>query len=236
MVCGASLAWGGEMTGTRQSTRLYTAPDPSAGGGLHGTIANQTVRHIFAVRADDPTKVYQGAVAADSKAFSFAGLPVAKYDLLVVCPDRFYEGLTRTLEDNTLTPKDRASMKTAIEKSEPFFEIKEIYRLQGVSGEAGKARGVVQYVRARPILLQSATSLADARTDFQIRSIKVALLEDVNIGWQLLQTREIIRMEVTQQEVQGVLPHAYNPGLGGIRVTDTVKDLGAIQLLPDVPE
>ena len=69
------------------------------------------------------------------------------------------------------------------------------------------------------------------RADLQVRSFKLALLEDVGpAGWQVTRTREILRQEVAAGEPRGLLPCKFNPALSGIRVIDTVKDLGEIVL------
>ena len=86
---------------------------------------------------------------------------------------------------------------------------------------------MLQEMRLRPVTLQDAT----VHAEIQIRSLKLALLEDVGaVGWHLVTTREIIRQEVAGNERKGVLPHKYSAALGGIRVVDSVKDLGEIRL------
>ena len=46
----------------------------------------------------------------------------------------------------------------------------------------------------------------------------------------LAQSRELVRQEVASNERKGVLGHHYNPKLGGIRVTDSIKELGELNL------
>jgi len=222
-------AMAGQYTKTRQSTRLYTAPDSSAGGGIHARLTNSSklILHVFAIPINNPLHVYKGTVSADGFEFSFKGLPVAKYDLVVVFPDQLIEGFTLSMDPDTLTDKDRQYIETIIMKSIPFFDTKRIHRCIGTTGTSGKARCVLQEVRTRPITLQSGVE----RADIQVRSIKLAFLEDAgSAGWQLVQTREILRTEVAPGDKKGVLLHAFNPLLSGIRVTDGVKDLGDIQL------
>jgi hypothetical protein len=215
-------------TGTKQSTHLYTAPDPTARGGLHGIIAlpSKPILMIFAQATDEWKHVYAGDVLADRREFRFTGLPVGKYDLLVLYADAFIEGLTLNRDEDTLTGKDRDAITAAIMKSTPFFNEKRIHRCEGVTGVAGKARCVLQEVRTRPITLQS----AEVRSDIQVRSLKLALVEDVNIGWSVINTREFSRQEVAATDARGLLPHAFSPKLGGIRVIDTVRELGSLSL------
>lgn len=225
----ASVLLAGKITGTEQSTRLYTKPDPAASGGIRAKLVASTmpVQQAFAIDNGNPKLVYKGAVAEDGQAISFASLPTAIYDLLLVAPDRFYEGCRLTRDPDTLTDRDRTAIVAIVKASVPFFDTKKIHRCEGATGRNGKVRCVLQEVRTRPVTLQS----GEIRTDIQVRSIKLAFLEDVGeTGWQMVHTREIVRMEVGPRDVKGVLPHCYLPALGGIRVVDTEKDLGELNL------
>lgn len=225
----ASVLLAGKITGTEQSTRLYTKPDPAASGGIRAKLADGTmpVQQAFAIDNGNPKLVYKGVVAEDVQEISFAGLPTAIYDLLLVAPDRFYEGCRLTRDPDTVTDRDRTAIVAIVNASIPFFDTKKIHRCEGSTGRTGKVRCVLQEVRTRPVTLQS----AEVRTDIQIRSIKLAFLEDVGeTGWQMVHTREIVRTEVGPRDVKGVLPHCYLPALGGIRVVDTEKDLGELNL------
>lgn len=215
-------------TGTRQSTYLYTAPDPAAGGGMHGRVVSpaKPIVRILAQATDEWKHVYAGTLIGDGREFKFSGLPVGQYDLLVLFADEFVEGLTLSRQESTLTATDRDAIAAALMKSTPFFNEKRVHRCEGGTGTAGKARCVLQEVRTRPVTLQS----AEVRADIQIRSLKLALVEDVNIGWSVIETRELSRQEVAATDARGVLPHRFSPKLGGIRVIDTVKELGDISL------
>lgn len=225
----AASSQAGKLTQTKQSSRLYTPKDPAAKGGIHGLIKEhkQLLREVFAVPSDNPELVYRGTVAAGGNEFSFTGLPVAKYDLMLVCPTHFFEGFKLTLEADSLAGKDRELIETIIQQSVPFFNVKKIHRCQGVTGRNGTAKCVLQEVRTLPVTLQSGA----VRTDIQTRSIKLAGLEDVGtVGWQLVSTREIIRMEVGANDPKGLLSHAYLPAISQIRVVDEIKELGEIEL------
>jgi hypothetical protein len=225
----APTAPAGETSGTVQSTRLYTAPDPAAPGGLRATLSHPAtpLLQVFALPPADTAKVYKGAVTGDGRSFSFQGLPVDRYDLVLLYEDAVYEGLTLQRDDDTLTPRDRELIKTVINRAVPFFDTKAIHRSAGTTGSEGRARCFLQELRTRLILNQN----GDELKGYQIRSIKLAWLQDVGkVGWQLVGTREIVRDEVAPQERKGVLAHYYRPSLGGLRVTDTVKDLGPLNL------
>jgi len=220
----------GEKSGTTQSTHLYTEPDATVAGGIRAVIVAtpiKPVRHVFATGADDPSRCYKGAVDNDGLTVTFRGLPPAKYDLVVVFDDAIAEGFTLSRTDGTLTDADRRSIEDAIMKSVPFFDTKQIHRCRGVTGSDGKAACVLQELRTKTILTQAATEL----TGYQIRSLKLAMLEEVGGGrWQLGRTREILRTEVAPYDVRGLLSCRYHQELSDVRVTDAVKDLGELRL------
>ena len=224
----ALSALAGPYTGTQQSSKLYTPPDPNASGGIRARILfpMKPIRGVYAISQVDITHVYAGTVA-NEREISFKGLPVGKYDLLVLYADAFYEGMALSQGDDSLTDADRASIEKIIAASVPFFDTKKVHRCIGQTGKEGKAQCVLQEVRTRPVTLQDAS----VRSDIQIRSLKIAAVEDVgSVGWQLGDTREIVRQEVGMQDTKGVLPHHESKCLRGIRVVDEVKDLGELKL------
>ncbi len=219
----------GRGTGTVQSSQLYTPPDPSATGGLRGRFdpAAKPAVAVMAQAVDDWKSVYKGTLEDGGRAFAFSGLPVGRYDLVVVTADAVHEGLTLARADDTLTADERKAIEAAILKSTPFFDTKLMHRSAGVGGDEGNARVFLQEVRTRPVTLQS----AEVRSDIQVRSLKLVLTERAGRpGWALVHTREIIRQEVTEGQVKGLLAHHYVPRLGGVRVVETVKDLGTVTL------
>jgi hypothetical protein len=213
-----------------QSRYLYTAPDPTASGGLSGTIVRPVmpVVAVLAMPPDDPAKVYKATLCGTrSNTFAFTGLPVAKYDLLVVFSEAFCEGLTLSREDNTLAAKDAKSIQTIIEKSEPFFNKKIIHRLAGTLGQMeGKARCICTFLRTRGALgFIDGLNYPEHR-----RAFKLVLLEDVGPAWQIVRTREIYVTQVPLGSGLDTLPHMFCPKLSSVRVTDAVKDLGNLDL------
>src|SRR4051812_37296932 len=133
-----------------ERTRLYTKPDPANSGGLKGQIPKMPlpIEEILALPAENPEEVYEGEVTGPKRdAFQFKGLPVGKYDLVVIYPDAFYEGLQLNRDASTLTPDDLKKIDGSIQKSEPFFTKKFIRRLEGETGRASGARGICTYYR-----------------------------------------------------------------------------------------
>src|SRR5947209_2868933 len=100
-----------------ERTRLYTAPDPASTGGLKGRVAKPegAIEQILATPAVNPEAVYMGEITGTKKdGFQFKGLPVGKYDLVVIYPDSFYEGLKLDRKKSTLTPEDLQKIEATI--------------------------------------------------------------------------------------------------------------------------
>ena len=227
-------------TGTQQSSQLYTQADPEAGGGIRGTIEEGEVLGVFAIPQDRWQNVYLAQLMGDG-GFYFRGLPTGKYDLAILYENRFVEGITLLRGDSSLTQEDKASIKKKVDESNHFFNEKHIERCEGVTGRAGQARTLLQELRSRPVTLQS----AEVRSDIQIRSIKIVLSECVYFptpdkakgkktaedkpGWNIQNTREIVRQELGPGDTMGMIHVMHDDALHGIRVLDTVKDLGKLR-------
>ncbi len=206
-------ASGGEVNIT---SRLYTQPDPNASGGLTGTAAFSAspLRGAFAQSRADPAKVYAARIE-DGRRFTFSGLPVGRYDLLLLYDDAFYEGLMLSRED-TLTDRDRQLITGHIDKTGQFFETKIYHRMAGQTGVGNEARIVFQEHHQRE--------------DSEIRNLKLGILMQVgDVGWQMVRSREFVRIDVRNSTSQsGILPHHYNPSLSGFRVVDSIRDVGTL--------
>lgn len=246
---------------TQVSVNLYTKSDPNASGGITGRLAGTpsevlgvlalpqrfsnvaSLENIEGGTADKNARnsnttamsnqVYLATLGSDN-AFSFSGLPPAKYDLFVLCDNCFYEGLLLSREPHTLNEADTRAIKAKIGESNPFFNVKNLHRIEGQSGFYGKARILDQEVRTLPVTLQSAEVL----NNIQIRSIKLCLMESVgskNLGtrWEIKKMREITRQEVGPPDTKGVIPDYFCKALQGIRVSSAVKDVGVIKLVSD---
>ena len=212
--------------GEYKSENLYTPPDPGSPGGML-LKASDPVESAFAVPQSNQFLVYQGTVGPDNRSVSFSGLPIAKYDIILFCENAIYEGFCLNRDENSLTPKDIKSIKATIGQSVPFFDLKRLERMKGTTGKEGKASVVFQEMRIDNFLNQN----GDFMKGHQIRSLKLAFCEDVGkVGWQLQQTREIIRTDVFPDMIHGLLPIKFLETLEGIRVTTAVKNLGEMTL------
>lgn len=215
-----------KIGGEYKSSLLYTPPDPSATGGLH-LVSPLPLDFAFAIPESNQEHVYKGTLGSDEKDISFSGLPVSKYDLVLVTKDRFYEGISLNRDENSLTQQDLASIEEILSRSIPFMNVKRTEAVKGTPGDNGQATGLVQWMRAGGNLLNQN---ADLMVGHQIRSLRLAFLADVGPGWQVTGTREIIRTDVFPDMLHGLLGVTYVDDLKGIRVVDSVKEIGPVNL------
>jgi hypothetical protein len=205
---------------------LYTKPDPSVPGGISGTILRpaRPIVEIFANPPSDPAKLYRGIVSGiDRQQFHFKGLPAAKYDLFILYDKTCFEGLMLSRDDTSLTSDDRIDIRRTIEKSETFFEKKKILRIEGQTGKGSQARAIVEFLRFRQSVDYEGNAHLEPR-----RSLKLVILKQVGPGWQIVSSREF---DVRFFKRGVSLNHRYNEKLNRIRVVDSVKDLGTLNLL-----
>jgi len=210
----------GSASGERD--RLYSKPDPDSAGGITGEIINPRapIEQILAIPPDEPRLVYKGEITEPNKrGFRFQGLPMRKYDLVVIYGNRFYEGLSLTRGEDTLTAQDREKVWHTISKSEPFFTQKMIHRLEGETGRGKLCRCICTYLRDRP-----STNGPDFR-----RTFKLVMLKDVGPGWQVVRSRDLYPVWAKPDNASP--NHHYSKSISGVRVTDHVKDLGTLDLV-----
>jgi hypothetical protein len=208
------------------TARLYTPPDPASPGGIRGSVTKPElpVLQVLAIPADAPEKVYEGRVeGTDRRSFVFEGLPMRKYDLVVIHDNSFYEGLQLHDADSTLTARDREKITASINASEPFFLKKTVHRLDGATGRGGNARALCTYVREA----RAGHTFSADREGFR-RTFKLMLLTDVGPGWQITRSRDLYPVWATPANAHP--EHHHTAALSRIRVADTVKDLGALDL------
>ena len=207
---------------------LYTEPDPSSSGGIRLT-ALVPLKNAFAIPQNNQYHIYKGKISGGQ--VSFDGLPTAKYDLMLQADDHVYEGIVLNRDEDNLNEHDLKFIQITVKQNIPFFDLKHIHRIKGTTGKSGKAVALTQEVRTgRTGLILNQN--ADTLVGFQIRSIKLQFIEDVGVaGWQVLQTREIIRQSVhPEMKPKDLMPITFSEKISNIRITDSVKDLGPVAL------
>jgi len=206
---------------------LYTAPDPSAQGGIKGQVIrpSEPIQLILAIPPDNPTNVFRGTISGEKKnEFSFAGLPPSKYDLIIIFDSNVYEGLNLHRGENSLTANDKNSIQQAINKAEKFYTRKVIHRVEGETGKmTGIARAFCTFLREKESLDNRLVSYSDWRRHFML-----VTLNDVGPGWQIIANRDLGGTFVKPDK--GTIPVNYRKYLGNIRVTDKLVDMGEIDL------
>lgn len=213
------------ITAAPERYRLYTKPDPEAAGGITGSIGipGRPIEQILAIPPDEPRLVYEGTVTGNARRdFAFKGLPMRKYDLVVIYKDRLYEGLSLERHDDTLTATDRQKIKATIDKAEPFFTRKIIHRLEGTTGRGELCRCICTYMRD-----VASTNGPDGKRNIR-RTFKLVMLKDVGPGWQVVRARDLYPSWTSMTDA--VVTHRHSKALSRIRVTRSVKDLGTLTL------
>jgi hypothetical protein len=203
-------------SGGQERSRLYTEPDATSPGGMQGTIVNPVdpILQILAIPPDAPENVYEGKLSGNGGQFQFTGLPLRKYDLVVIYEDAVYEGTQLHRGESTLTDEDLVKIDAIIQKAEPYFKTKVIHRVEGMTGQGNLSRCFCTFYREEGAKVR--------------RTFKLVLLKDVGPGWQIVRTRDLYPMWTNLDLADP--PHHYNESLAGVRVADSVKDLGEIDL------
>ena len=221
----------GTPGGEYKSSLLYTSPAPEATGGLH-MVSSVPLEFALAISESNPEHVYRAALGPDKEDVTFSNLPVSKYDLVLTTKDQFYEGVSLNRDESSLTPDDRKAIEEIFSRSIPFLNVKRTEAVKGTPGDGGRAMALVQWMRVGGNLLNQN---GDLLAGHQIRSLRLAFLADVGVGWQVTATRELLRTDVFPDMLKGFLPVLYLDALSGVRVTDSVKNIGTITLSAAVP-
>ena len=212
--------------GEYKSLLLYTSPAPEATGGMH-VVSPIPLEMAIAISESNQEHVYRAVLGPDKMDITFSNLPVSKYDLVLITKDYFYEGISLNRDENSLTDTDRAAIEEIFSRSVPFLNVKRTEAVKGTPGDDGHATALVQWMRVGGNLLNQN---ADLLTGHEIRSLRLAFLSDVGPGWQVTATRELLRTDVFPDMLKGFIPVLYSDDLNGIRVVDTVKNVGTVNL------
>lgn len=219
--------------GTGERTRLYTDPDPDSPGGIEGRVAHpaKKLMQVLAIPPDAPEKVYKGEITGpDKQGFKFSGLPMRRYDLILIYDDDIYEGLQLKRGESTLTAEDLELIDRIIQKSEPFFTRKTIHRVMGETGNGNMARCICTFLRdKKSTAYMDKEQAALSRSGAFRRDFKLVLLKDVGPGWQITRTRSLYPIWDHQKRDRAPAHH-YSEALSRIRVADGVKKVGELDL------
>ncbi len=224
-----SAAWAEEKKSSDKpeaGDRLYTAPDPAAGGGIEGRVArpSRPIEAVLALPFSDPARVYFGEITGkDGRSFRFAGLPMDRYGLIVIYDDAMYEGLTLHWDESTLTADDLKGINDTIQRCDPFFSHKIIHRLEGTTGRGGGARAICTFYRDA----LAEAYLFEERFGYR-RTFKLIVLQQVGPGWQIARARDLYPVWITPD--RQTVKYVYKEALSGVRVTDSRKNIGDLML------
>lgn len=201
--------------------RLYTAPDSSNTGGISGSISKGDIKYAMAID-HDRKRVYRNECKGSN--FSFTGIAVGKYDLVLVTTDgKVYEGLALGDPATTLSPTSLENLKKRITKADEFFNRSTPHRL-GVDGD--RAYAFVERLRDKDTLTQGGQLM-----DVEIRRLEVIQFTQAIDDWQMVESRHLCREpEPGRGKHRPFLEPVNLPALGNIRVVNTVKELGRITI------
>jgi len=207
---------------TAQPGRIYTKPDPKATGGIEGEV-DAGLTHAIAVNRDRE-HVYLAQLSDEGRKFKFAGLPVGKYDLVLVSYDReMYEGLALGGDMASLSAISRKNYETRATKQDEFFNRSHVH-LAGFDHD--RILALVERLSTRKVLKGSGEALGK-----NLRRLEVLELQMAADDWQVAGTRHLYREgEPIGSTEPDFLRHEHVAELGNIRVINEVKLLGKLPL------
>lgn len=218
------------------SGRIYTAPDATAAGGIEGKVEGVELGMCIAIEspplAADPERirVYRAVpeIGGDDKktvsTFKFNGLPTGKYDLVLIDRTRhMWEGILLGEDSSSkFTSAQQKNLTTRINVADTYWNQRVIHRI-GVDGE--RALVLVERLRVGLILKQSGEKFGGHQ-----RRLEIVELHQAADDWQMVRTRHFYRLGEPAETMTPFLKDIHVPALGGIRVVNSVKQLGALDL------
>jgi len=210
-----------------QAGRIYTAPDPSATGGLSGHVS-QELTHALAVE-HDLVRVFRADLDSNGRTFRFDHLPVGKYDLVLFTKlGTVYEGLDLGTAPSLPEPSAK-NLNQRITLADGFFNQTHVHRI-GISPDGETLLALVERYRANDVLKQSGEALGQ-----MIRRFEVIELARANDDWQMTASRHLYR-EGEPIPAQPQFRKTLNiPALGSLRVISTLNNMGEITLPKEFP-
>lgn len=205
-----------------QAGRIYTAPDPAATGGIAGRTVGE-LTHAVAIERDR-VRVYRAALSERASAFRFEHLPVGKYDLVLFMKSgAVYEGLALG-EAPRLAETPARNLVQRIATADSFFNQYQIHHT-GISPDGETLLALVERYRAENVLKQSGERLGQL-----VRRFEVVELTRADDDWQLSSSRHFYREGEPIPAKPQFRKTVVHPSLQGVRVIQTIKDLGEIAL------
>jgi hypothetical protein len=201
--------------------RIYTKPAAADPGSLSGKVAGAVLTHAIAVERDR-TRVYLAALDADGAGFRFTNLPVGRFDVVLVTKDnRVVEGLALGPAEVLESSRSR-HLEETVAKADSFFN-RHLQHRAGITGEV--ALVLTERIRDGQILRGSGEKI-----DASLRRLEIIEMRQADDDWQMVATRHLYREEAPNQKGTPFLAHLHLPALGGLRIGDTTRDIGTIDL------
>jgi hypothetical protein len=212
----------GTLLWAENTKNFYTHPKPDAGGGIRGKVDKPLFTAIALER--DRTSSYKAVLEEAGTRFVFPGLPTGKYDLIFVTKDdRLVEGLFLGEPGTEVTGDNFKNFEERVKVADAFFNKYQIQRF-GVIENGTKILALVERMRDRDTLTQGGEKLSGA-----VRRLEIAQFDKAADTWSFLVNRHLYREQEAPGKTQ-FLKSRHLPQLSGIRIIESVKDLGAIVL------
>ncbi|MDB6174445.1 MAG: hypothetical protein JWL59_3756 [Chthoniobacteraceae bacterium] len=206
-----------------QTTHLYTAPVAQAAGGISARV-DQPLTHALALNRDR-LRCFRAQLSEGGKSIRFTGLPTGKYDLvLVTMSGRVFEGVELGADADKLTGVSLKNFEKRVAAADTFFNRVRIHRF-GLFEDGEKALLFVERIRDKLIFQQSGDQLKS-----NLRRLEIIDFERAADDWTEVTTRHIYREEAPLGDGMAFLGSQFVAGLGGVRVIDTLKELGNLPL------
>jgi hypothetical protein len=204
------------------TNNFYTKPKPDAAGGITGKV-DRTLFIAIALERDR-TSSYKAVLEDGGTRFVFKGLPTGKYDLLLVTKDdHLVEGLFLGEPGTSVTGESYNRFEERIRAADGFFNKFQIQRF-GLIQDGAKILALIERMRDKETLTQGGEKLAGA-----VRRLEIAQFDRSADTWAFLVNRHLYREQEAPGKTQFLTSH-HVPQLSGIRVIESVKDVGMVAL------
>lgn len=212
----------GAVARAENTNNFYTKPKPDAAGGITGKVDRALFIAIALER--DRTSSYKALLEDGGTRFVFKGLPTGKYDLLFVTKDdHLVEGLFLGEPGTSVTGESYERFEERIRAADGFFNKFQIQRF-GLIQDGAKILALIERMRDKAALTQGGEALGGA-----VRRLEIAQFDRSKDTWAFLVNRHLYREQEAPGKTQFLTSH-HVPQLSGIRVIESVKDIGAIAL------